>query len=92
MVQPDDSQSNMLLITYTSSALSPTDKVRFYYALKGRNRDSGITKIYSIIHLAKQVFMVSEEYEDDMRKFFSTWKMPFTIRHIVLKRTEKVRP
>ena len=86
-----DSENRMLLITYQTASLSPTNKVRFYYALKGRDKKSGITKLYDINHLAKQVFMISSKYKEDMKMFFLNWKIPYDVREIVLESYEEVK-
>jgi len=49
------------LYTYSLKHLKIKDKVRFYYALKGRDGKTGIIKLYSIEQLAKGVLLVSNK-------------------------------
>ena len=60
-----------LLIVYNSSSLKNNEKVRFYYALKGRNGDAGIRKLYSLNFLAKGVFIAQSQDCDNIISFFT---------------------
>ena len=46
------SYREMVLFTYSTIHLLKKDKIRFYYALKGRDGKSGIVKRDKIDHLA----------------------------------------
>jgi hypothetical protein len=73
----------MLIYTYSTEHFSNKDKVRFYYALKGRDGKSGIVKELKIIHLGKTVLMVPEKFREDMEQFIRIWNIPYTIRKVI---------
>ncbi len=74
----------MLIFCYSTEHLLPKDKVRFYYALKGRDGKSGIVKAFRIIHLGRTVLMVPAKYKNDMLQFFQLWNLPFTMRKAIV--------
>ena len=57
------------LFTYSTEHLSKTDKVRFYYALKGRDGRSGIVIDYNIVHLGRTVLLVPEKFDENVNDF-----------------------
>lgn len=80
----------MVLVNYDSSVLQLKDKVRFYYALKGRKGISGIMKLYNLEFLGKGSFLASKKFEDDLKMFFKAWKLPYCLREIILENREEV--
>jgi hypothetical protein len=62
--------------------LSKTDKVRFYYAIKGRDGKSGIVKEWNIDQLGRAVLLVPESHEKDLRDFLTFWKCAFESRRV----------
>mgnify|MGYP003969616601 FL=1 len=74
----------MFLYTYSTVHLLKKDKVRFYYALKGRDGKSGIMKEYRITHPGRTVLMVDAKYDDDLIQFFKVWNLPYTRRKILV--------
>ena len=84
----NDLNKKMLLITYDSSSLKYNDKVRFYYALKGRDGISGIMKLYNINFLSKKVFLLDPKYLNEIKSFFNQWKLKFTISEIIIVSNE----
>ena len=62
----------MLIFTYSTEHLPNKDKVRFYYALKGRDGKTGIVKEYKITHLGRTVLMVPADYEKDILEFIES--------------------
>ena len=52
-----------IIFSYAISQLKIKDKVRFYYALKGRDGKSGIIKFYNIDQLGKTVLLVDKKHE-----------------------------
>ncbi len=80
----------MVIYTYSTEHLLKKDKVRFYYALKGRDGQSGIVKQFRVLHLGRTVLMVEERFEDDLIQFFKVWNLPYT-RRKVLADTEVTR-
>ena len=72
------------LFTYSTEHLSKTDKVRFYYALKGRDGKSGVVLEYSIIHLGRTVLLVPEKYSDQSKKFLEHWNCKFEVKEVFM--------
>lgn len=66
-------RSSHTLFLYSTKELSPTDKVRFYYAFKGRDGESGILKRTASEFLAKGVILVPIEQASAMQDFLKDW-------------------
>ena len=73
--------SPSVIITYTIRHLKHSDKVRFFYALKGRGKQQGIIKDCKIIQLGKTVLLVKPEHEKAVKDFLSEWKCGYKILH-----------
>jgi hypothetical protein len=73
----------MYIYTYSTEHLPKKDKVRFYYALKGRDGKSGIVKEFRVEHLGRTVLMVDAKYDEDMLQFFKVWNLPYTRRKVI---------
>ena len=71
------SYEEMALYTYSIESMLQKDKIRFYYALKGRDGSSGIIKKCSIIQLGRAVLLVPLEFSKEMEDFFKLWNIPF---------------
>lgn len=80
----------MILISYNSSNLSNNNKVKFYYALKGRDGLSGIIKHYDILFLGKGVLLLSYQYLNDIRNFLKIWNLSYKIIEISMFKGEEV--
>ena len=65
---------------YTSSHLTPTERVKFFYALKGRNGKSGILDSTQSSFLAKSVISVSVTNTKEIEAFLKTWKCKFSTK------------
>ena len=78
-----------VLFTYSTKHLSDKDKVRFYYALKGRDGKSGILKALKAEFLAKGVLLVEQKQVSELREFFEYWSCPYQIRG-KLKENEQI--
>tara|TARA_Y100000310_G_scaffold138289_2_gene137256 strand:- start:54334 stop:54591 length:258 start_codon:yes stop_codon:yes gene_type:complete len=79
---------NMLastLFTYTLTHLANKDKVRFYYALKGRDGKGGVIEQYKIEQLAKGVLLVTRKQEEEVEEFLKYWKCKYTKRKVQLE-------
>jgi len=72
----------MLIYTYSTVHLLKKDKVRFYYALKGRDGKTGVVKRFKIVHLGRTVLMVEAKYDDDIIQFFKVWNLPYSRREV----------
>ena len=75
-----------VLFTYTLAHLLSKDKVRFYYALKGRDGKSGIIQRYSIDRLAKGVLLVPKEYWEDVEEFLQFWHCKYKKRKVLVEK------
>jgi hypothetical protein len=71
------------LYTYSTEHLLPKDKVRFYYALKGRDGKSGIVKEFKVEHVGRTVLIADEKQDEDVLQFFKVWNLPYTRRRII---------
>ncbi len=78
--------SEFVIFTYSTEHLPKKDKVRFYYALKGRDGRSGIIKRFNIAHLGRTVLMVPKIYEKDIDQFFEVWKCQVSKKEVLVKR------
>jgi len=74
----------MLLFNYSIKHLKNKDKIRFYYALKGRDGKSGIIKLTDTLYLGKAVILTPAEFEKDLKSFFAAWNLPFTSRRVIV--------
>jgi hypothetical protein len=72
------------LYTYTTRHLLKKDKIRFFYALKGRDGKSGIVKNAKIVHLGKTVLLVPVKSDEDVQQFMKIWNLPYTKRRAVV--------
>jgi hypothetical protein len=73
----------MFLYTYKTEHLPLKDKVRFYYALKGRDGKSGVAREFKIQHIGRAVLLVDAKYDDDIIQFFKVWNLPYTRRKVL---------
>lgn len=72
------------LFSYSTSHLSKKDKIRFYYALKGRDGKSGFVARTSSKHIGKTVLLTPLAHEKDAIDFLNYWKCKFEIRRVLL--------
>ncbi|MBL7159977.1 MAG: nucleotidyltransferase domain-containing protein [Candidatus Aenigmarchaeota archaeon] len=73
----------LVLFWYNLSKLKQSDKVRFSYALFGRDGKSGILKKIRGKSLGKGVLLVPVKKEDELRKFFFHWEVGFNRRRVL---------
>lgn len=85
-----NNEKPMYIYTYSTEHLLKKDKVRFYYALKGRDGKTGIVREYKVTHLGRTVLMVHAKYDDEMISFFKIWNLPYT-RYRILVDSEVTR-
>jgi hypothetical protein len=72
--QPPAHLKRRFLFTYTLLHLPQNDKVRFFYALKGRDGKSGIIKTAKIDQLGKTVLLVDASRATELRDFLRYWR------------------
>jgi hypothetical protein len=74
----------MVIFTYNTEHLLKKDKVRFYYALKGRDGKSGIVKRCHIEQLGRTVLLVPEKFAQDANGFLQYWKCEYQSREVLV--------
>lgn len=77
---------SMVLFSYSTEHLLKKDKIRFYYALKGRDGKSGIVKDYHIEQPGRTVLLVPEVYAKDTEKFLNQWECKFDKKEVLVKK------
>lgn len=82
--------NRVVLYHYSTRFLSNSNKVRFFYALKGRDGKSGVVKDYGIEFLSKGILLVSIRYSDEIESFLDLWKLPYKKRMMILEYEEEV--
>lgn len=80
------SYAEMVLFTYSTKHLPKKDKVRFYYALKGRDGKSGVVKKYRIDHLGRTVLLVPIKFSTEVTEFLELWECKFKIKEVLIKK------
>lgn len=75
-----------VLFKYDSSKLEYKDKIRFYYALKGRDGKSGIIKKTKTEYLSKTILLVETKFDKEIQEFLKHWKLPFSRRVIFMEK------
>lgn len=74
-----------VIFTYSTEHLAQKDKVRFYYALKGRDGISGIIVAFNIEQLGKTVLLVDADREADVTEFLEFWKCEYQKKMVYLE-------
>lgn len=74
------------LYWYDLKRLKQKDKVRFFYALKGRKGKKGFVDEIGGTCLAKGVIIVPVGSDDKLKEFFDTWKIPYSRRRILVEK------
>ncbi len=77
--------ASKVIFTYSTEHLLKKDKVRFYYALKGRDGKTGIVKRCSIEQLGRTVLLVPVRFADDVHGFLKYWKCEYQSREVLVR-------
>ena len=86
-VAVDRNQYNsMIIFSYSTEHLLKKDKIRFYYALKGRDGKSGIVKSCKIDHLGRTVLLVPVKFAQEVKEFLKLWKCKFEEKEVLVKK------
>ena len=80
---PKREEASVIFI-YSLTHLAVKDKVRFYYALKGRDGKSGIIKQYNIEQLAKSVLIIDKKQEQQLEDFLKFWKCEYRKKEVFI--------
>lgn len=74
-----------VLFTYSTQHMSSSDKVRFHYSLKGRNKQQGLLKTVNGQHLGSTVLLIPKKQEQYVDEYFSVWNIPYKKHSIILQ-------
>lgn len=72
------------IYTYSTRHFLKKDKIRFFYALKGRDGRSGFIKSAKVLHLGKTVLVVPVKFDEDAQQFMKIWNLPYAKRRAVV--------
>lgn len=78
--------TSSVIFTYSIEHLLKKDKIRFYYALKGRDGRSGIVKQCRIEQLGRAVLLVSSKFESHVAEFLAFWKCKTASRRVLVEK------
>jgi len=81
----DEGIAGRTIFTYALTHLSNSDKVRFYYALKGRTGDTGIISELEITQLGKTVLMCDQSHDKLLSEFLSSWGCKYSYLPISIR-------
>jgi len=73
---------NRQIYVYSSSHLTPTERVKFFYALKGRNGNPGILDTTQSVFFAKSVLSVFPNQSEEIEQFLKEWNCKFYVKKI----------
>lgn len=73
---------NRQIYVYSSSHLTPTERVKFFYALKGRNGNPGILDTTQSVFFAKSVLSVLPNQSEEIEQFLKEWNCKFYVKKI----------
>ncbi len=76
---------DMVIFTYSTIHLVKKDKIRFYYALKGRDGKSGIVKRCKIDHLGRTVLLVPIKYAEEVEEFLKLWECAHQTKKVLVE-------
>lgn len=80
------------LFTFSTSELNKTDRVRFFYGLKGRGSNKGIVEDSNGVHLGPGVVIVPKRYAQAMESFLASFGSEYSRKDIwVLQRSRSMR-
>jgi len=75
-----------IIFTYSTEHLLKKDKIRFYYALKGRDGKTGIVKACHIEQLGRAVLLVSDKFDAEVSDYLNYWKCKWQKRRIFVEK------
>lgn len=78
--------NSMFLYSYSTIHLAKKDKIRFYYALKGRDGKTGIVKACRIEQLGRAVLLVHEKFAQEVKEFLELWECKFDTKEVLVRK------
>ncbi len=73
-----------IIISYSIEHLPKTEKVKFFYALKGRNGKEGFIPKNNIKQLGRAVLLVPSESKFETFNFLKIWGCKFDKQEVLL--------
>lgn len=81
-----DNYREKFIFMYSIEHLLKKDKIRFYYALKGRDGKSGVAKKFKIEQLGRAVLFVDAKFEKDVSEFLHYWKCKYKKKKVLIEK------
>lgn len=81
----DSELGHSVLFSFSTEHLKNKDKVRFFYAFKGRNQQQGIAQRCQVDHLGRGVILVPQAHAGHVDGFLEYWKCRKTKREVWVK-------
>lgn len=81
-----ENYKEMTIFTYSIEHLLKKDKIRFYYALKGRDGKSGIVTALKIEQLGRAVLLVPVKNANEVEDFLKLWKCKYGKRKVLVEK------
>ena len=81
----DASLKPAVLFTYSTARLAKKDKVRFFYAFKGRASKPGVLKESNARMLGRAVIIVSSAQAKRIERFLTEWKCEFKQQEVLVE-------
>lgn len=78
--------SESVLFSYSTRHLHKTDKIRFFYALTGREGSGGVLKRTGTQRLGRCVLLTSKQQSQEIEEFLKYWKCEYTQRLVFVKK------
>ena len=78
--------ARMVLFSYTTKHLLKKDKIRFYYALKGRDGRSGMVKFTNTKCFGRACLLVKDKYENEIGDFLNYWSCKFIAKGVFVRK------
>ena len=76
-----------VIVTFEAEHLSPKDRVRFFYALKGRGEKAGFVEEVGAEHVGPGVIIISPERREKAETFFQYWKCRVAMKPVRMEDT-----
>lgn len=83
-MQKEDFYNHRVIISYSIEHLTKTEKVKFFYALKGRNGNEGFLIKNNIKQLGRAVLLVPVEHKSQTINFLKLWTCRFEKQEVLL--------
>ncbi len=80
-------EERRVLFSYSTGHLQEKDRIRFFYALKGRNGKKGMMDLVGAERFGRSVLIVPQKRSVDFKQFFKEWGCCFKELPVVLDKT-----